>query len=71
MKVSFDYRIMQVSNGSVLEEKCNNSCVITCGLLPKDESSTLNRLLIKEINELVRYQCFENDLPDPCTGWTQ
>lgn len=53
-------------------KKCNNPKNV-CVLLPRDESWSLNRIITKEINELLKYKCFHNNFlfVDQCSGWTQ
>ena len=42
---------------SQLRRIYKNSNVIVCGLLPRDESWSVNRVYIKELNEYLRHKC--------------
>ena len=42
---------------SQLRRIYKNSNVIVCGLFPRDESWSVNRVYIKELNEYLRHKC--------------
>ena len=42
---------------SQLRHIYKNSNVIVCGLLPRDESWSVNRVYIKELNEYLHHKC--------------
>ena len=46
-----------ISIGSIFQEKSSGIDVSVCGLIPRDESCSVNRGLINEVNEILKYQC--------------
>ena len=34
--------------------------IIICGLIPRDECSSINRLLINRVNDILKYECHKN-----------
>ena len=46
-----------ISIGSIFQEKSSGIDVSVCGLIPRDESCSVNRGLIDEVNEILKYQC--------------
>ena len=49
--------------GSCLCEKSSNMNVFICGLLPRDESWSINWVLIKGVNRILEYLCLKLDFP--------
>ena len=62
-----------IATADVLKKKCNNPKIIICGPIPGDESWSVNRIIIKEINDLLNYKCSRNIFlfVEQCNGWTQ
>ena len=50
-----------VNIGSCLHEEASNINVFICGLIPRDDSCFLNRVLIKDINRILEYLCLNQD----------
>ena len=46
-----------VSIGLIFRKKSNGVYFSVCGLIPLDECWSVNRLLINEVNEILRCQC--------------
>ena len=46
-----------ISIGSILQKKSSDINVSICGLIPYDEGSLVNRVLINEVNEILKHQC--------------
>ena len=46
-----------ISIGSIFQKKSSGIDVSVCGLIPRDESCSVNRELINEVNEILKYQC--------------
>ena len=46
-----------ISTGSIFQKKSSGVDVSVCGLIPHDESWSVNRGLINEVNEILKYQC--------------
>ena len=40
-----------------LKRKYNNLNIVVCGLLPRDENWSVNRIYIREINDYLSYKC--------------
>ena len=53
-------------------EKSDGLNISVCGLIPRDEYSSANRLLINDVNEILKYQCNINgfDFIFHDRGWT-
>ena len=47
-----------IAIGSVFKNQSSNPNIFICGLLPRDESFSINRLIINEVNDLLKYKCF-------------
>ena len=45
-----------ISIGSILQKKSSRINVSICGLIPRDEGWSVNRVLINEINEILKHQ---------------
>ena len=50
-----------ISIGSIFHKKSIGIDVSVCGLIPRDESWSVNRGLINEANEILKYQCNINN----------
>ena len=61
--------IIDIANS--LKKKYKHITVTVCGLIPRDESWSVNRITIKEINNYLCYKCKLNDVDfiDQC-DWT-
>ena len=61
-----------VNIGSCLLEKSGNIKALTCGLIPGNESWSVNSLLIKEVNRTFEYLYLKHDFSfiDQNNGWT-
>ena len=61
-----------VNIGSCLREKSSSINVFICGLIPRDESLFVNRVLIKDVNRILKYLCLKPDFSfiDQSNGWT-
>ena len=46
-----------ISIGSILQKKSSGINVSICGLIPCDEDWSVNRVLINEVNEILKHQC--------------
>ena len=46
-----------VNIGSCLREKSSSVNVFICGLISKDESWSKNRVLVKDVNRILKYLC--------------
>ena len=58
--------------GSVFKNQCNNPNIFICGLLPRNEYVSVNRVIIDEINYLLSFRCSVNNFHfiDRSKGWT-
>ena len=58
--------------GSSFKNRCNNPNIFICGLLPRDEYVSVNRVIIDEINDLLSFRCSVNNVHfiDQSKGWT-
>ena len=61
-----------VKIGSCLREKSSSVNIFICGLIPRDESWSVNKVLIKDVNRIFRYLCLKHDFSyiDQSNGWT-
>ena len=61
-----------VNIGSCLREKSSSINVFISGLIPIDESWSVNRVLIKDVNRILKYLCLKHDFSfiDQINGWT-
>ena len=61
-----------VNIGSCLREKSSSVNIFICGLISRDESSSVNRVLIKDVNRILKYLCLKHDFSyiDQSNGWT-
>ena len=46
-----------IAIGSVFKNQSSNPNIVFCGLLPRDESFSINRLIINEVNDLLKSKC--------------
>ena len=46
-----------ISIGSILQKKSSGINVSICGLVPRDEGWSVNRVLINEVDEILKHQC--------------
>ena len=60
-----------VNVGTIFRKK-SNTVNIKCGLIPLDESWSVNRLLINKINDILKCYCHKNDFAFIVQdhGWT-
>ena len=49
-----------VDVGTIFRRKSNTVNIIICGLTPRDECWSVNRLLINKVNGILKYECFKN-----------
>ena len=49
-----------VDVGTIFQRKSNTVNIITCGLIPRDECWSVNRLLINKANDILKYECHKN-----------
>ena len=70
----FPYDIAQglIALSSVFKNQSSNPNLLVCGLLPCDESFSINRLIINEVNDLLKYKCFVKSFHfiNLNNGWT-
>ena len=61
-----------IAIGSVFKNQSSNPNIFICGLLPRDESFSINRLIINEVNDLLKYKCFVKSFHfiNLDNGWT-
>ena len=61
-----------VNIGSCLREKSSSMNVFLCGLIPRDERCSVNKVLIKDINRILKYLCLKHDFLyiEKRNGWT-
>ena len=61
-----------VNIGSCLLEKSSNTNVFISGLIPRNESWSINSVLIKDINRILEQLCLKHDCSfrDQSKGWT-
>ena len=68
------YAIAQglVAIGSSFQNRCNNPNTFLCGLVPRDEYISINRVIADEINDVLSFKCFVNNFHfiDQSKGWT-
>ena len=68
------YDIVQglIAIGSSFKNRFNNPNIFICGLLPRDEYVSINRVIIDEINGLLSFKCSVNNFHfiDPSNRWT-
>ena len=70
----FPYDIAQglIALSSVFKNQSSNPNLLVCGLLPCDESFSINRLIINEVNDHLKFKCFVKSFHfiNLNNGWT-
>ena len=46
--------------GTIFRRKSNTANIIICGLIPRDECWSVNRLLINKVNGILKYEYHKN-----------
>ena len=68
------YDIVQglIAIGSVFRNQSSNADIFICGILPRDESFSINRLIINEVNDLLKCKCLVKNFHsiNQSNGWT-
>ena len=61
-----------IAIGSSFKIQFNYPNIFFCGLLPSDESISINRVIIDETNDFLSFKCSENNFHfiDQSNGWT-
>ena len=61
-----------IAIGSSFKNRFNNPNIFICGLLPRDECFSINRVIIDEINDLLSFKCSVNNIHfiDQSNRWT-
>ena len=61
-----------IAIGSVFKNQSSNPNIFICGLLPRDESFSINRLIINEVNDLLKSKRFVRSFHfiNLNNGWT-
>ena len=61
-----------VKIGSCLSEKSSSVNIFICGLIPRDESWSVNKVLIEDVNRILKYLCSKHDFYyiEQSNGWT-
>ena len=61
-----------INIASVFKKNYPNCSIYVSGILPRDESWSVNRVTISEINELLHYQCIRDgfNFIDQSIGWS-
>ena len=61
-----------VAIGSSFKNRCNNPNTLLCGLVPRDEYVSINRVITGEINDVLSFKCSANNFHfiDQSKGWT-
>ena len=49
-----------VDVGTIFWRKSNTVNIIICGLIPRDECWSVNKLLINKVNDILKYECHKN-----------
>ena len=52
-----------VNIGSCLRKKSSIINVFICGMIPRDESWSANRVLMKNFNRILKYLCLKHNFP--------
>ena len=57
-----EHVLWRALNLPVFSSQTNYSCVnvIICGILPRDDSWSVNRVYIKKLNQILRLKCYES-----------
>ena len=62
-----------IETASVFKQKYSTSLnICICGLLPRDESCSINRVIIDQVNDILQYKCVNEGFYfiDQSNGWT-
>ena len=61
-----------IAIGSSFKNRCNSPNIFICGLLPRDEYVSVNRVITDEVNNLLNFKCSVNNFHfnDQSKGWT-
>ena len=61
-----------IAIGSVFKNQSNNHNIFICGLVPCNESVLINRLIINEVNDLLKSKCLVKSFHfiNQNNGWT-
>ena len=61
-----------IAIGSVSNNQSSNPNIFICGILPRDESFLINRLIINEVNDLLKSKCLVKSFHfiNQNKGWT-
>ena len=61
-----------VNTVSCLHKNSSSVNVFICRLIPRDDSWSVNRVLIKDVNRILKYLCLKHDFSyiDQSNGWT-
>ena len=61
-----------IAIGSVFKNQSSNPNISICGILPRDESFSINRLIINEVNDLLKSKCLVKSFHfiNQNNGWT-
>ena len=61
-----------IAIGSVFKTQSSNPNIFICGILPCDESFSINRLIINEVNDLLKSKCLVKSFHfiNQNNGWT-
>ena len=62
-----------IETASVFKQKYSTSVnICICGLLPRDESCSINRVIIDQVNDILLYKCVNEGFYfiDQSNGWT-
>ena len=71
-KIPNDINQRLIAIGSSFKNRFNNPNIFICGLLPRDECFSINRVIIDEINDLLSFKCSVNNFHfiDQSNRWT-
>ena len=74
INIDSPYDIAQglIAIGSVFKSQSSNPNIFICGILPRDESFSINRLIINEVNDLLKSKCLVKSFHfiNQNNGWT-
>ena len=61
-----------IAIGSVFKNQSSKPNIFICGILPRDESFSINRLIINEVNDLLKSKCLVKSFHfiNQNNGWT-
>ena len=69
---SYDIAQGLIAIGSVFKNQSSHPNIFICGILPRDESFSINRLIINEVNDLLKSKCLVKSFHfiNQNNGWT-